>query len=225
MKTHLKELAEGTYLPNLAKLVFSKRSFHAIMLSLAIVVGSFTFASCTDDTNKPEEPKVPEVPQKPEIPEVVTYKLKLKSTGIVEFKQMLSKQNAQDLAVTESSKYFGKRIELNCPTELLFKGDSLFISKVTNLTESYKTKWQDKELYLYDDASKTWKYCGKKGDKSGFTLNTGFYVKKCKDKMHTLAVIGQEYSLRTYADLTNYLGETTNTTSSITWLRTEYIFE
>lgn len=219
MITHLKkskELAKDTYISNLARFVISKRSFNAIMLSLVIAIGT-SLSSCVDDTNKPEELTTA---KDSETSKVVTSKLVLKSTEIKEFKL-----DNQEVAATESSKYFGRRIQLNTPTELLFKNDSIFISKGESLTEAFKTKWQDKELYLYDDASQTWSYCGKKGDKSGFILNTGFYIKKTKDKLHTLNIIGQEYSLRTYTDLTNYLGEGTTSTSSITWLRTESLFE
>lgn len=188
------------------------------VLSLLIIQGLFVFMSCsddkTDDANKPEEPQI------------TSYTLRFKSSEIVEFKQMQSKQNVGDIPFTDSEKYFGKRIQLNTPTELSFKDDSLFITKPNELKEFYKVKWQSNDLFLFDDTSNEWKYCGTKDQKGRFLLNTGFYIQKSKDKQRTLTVLGQEYSLKSYSELLTFLAENESSlTSSIMWLKKQYIFE
>lgn len=178
------------------------------------LLGLLTFTSCSEDSPQPEPPVSGN-----------TYTLKFKSNKVVEMKQKQTGQEVQNIPVGDSDKYFGKRIQLSRPEELQFKGDSLSIIKVNGVIERFKIKWQDNELYLHNSLSEKWEYCGKK-EGNYFTFNTGFYIQKCRNDQRSLAFMGQEYSLRTFSDLADYVNENSKESVQETiWLKMEYNFE
>ena len=136
---------------------------------------------------------------------------------------MKAGQEVQNLPVEESNKYFGKRLSLTSPTELQLKDDSLFIIKSYGITEKYKMKSHNNEVFLYNDLSDVWEYCGTREDKNSFTLNIGFYIQERVNNQRTLHAAGQEYSLKSFSDLMEYVGK--DGLSSVIWLKQQIVFE
>ena len=126
------------------------------------------FSSCADKDDP--SPILP-------TPEDTSYILKLKFSEKVEFKEILNKNDIQDLTETETA-YFGERIQWSCPHELQFDRDSLSIVKTNNIVEKYKLKWQDKKLFIYQKPIDKWEYCGEKDENGRVILNIGFYIIK-----------------------------------------------
>ena len=183
------------------------------MLHFTLLIGVFAFTSCTNDDPQPEPPA-----STGEL-----YTLKYKSQEILELKQMQAGQEVQNLPVEESNKYFGKRLSLTSPTELQLKDDSLFIIKSYGITEKYKMKSHNNEVFLYNDLSDAWEYCGTRDDKNSFTLNIGFYIQERINSQRTLHAMGQEYSLKSFSDLMEYVGK--DGLSSVIWLKQQIVFE
>ena len=136
----------------------------------------------------------------------------------VEFKEILNKNDIQDLTETETA-YFGERIQRSCPHELQFDRDSLSIVKTNNIVEKYKLKWQDKKLFIYQKPIDKWEYCGEKDENGRVILNIGFYIIKNNNDQRTFMAIGQEYNLISYSELMN------QDFLSIIWLKRKYTFE
>lgn len=143
---------------------------------------------------------------------------KLKFSEKVEFKEILNKNDIQDLTETETA-YFGERIQRSCPHELQFDRDSLSIVKTNNIVEKYKLKWQDKKLFIYQKPIDKWEYCGEKDENGRVILNIGFYIIKNNNDQRTFMAIGQEYNLISYSELMN------QDFLSIIWLKRKYTFE
>ena len=183
------------------------------MLHFTLLIGVFAFASCTNDDPQPEPPA----------PNGELYTLKYKSQEILELKQMKAGQEVQNLPVEESNKYFGKRLSLTSPTELQLKDDSIFIIKNYGITEKYKMKSHNNEVFLYNDLSDVWEYCGTREDKNSFTLNIGFYIQDRVNIQRILHTAGQEYSLKSFSDLMEYVGK--DGLSSVIWLKQQIVFE
>ena len=84
-------------------------------------------------------------------------------------------------------------------------------------------KSHNNEVFLYNDLSDTWEYCGTREDKNSFTLNIGFYIQERVNNQRTLYAIGQEYSLKSFSDLMEYIGK--DGLSSVIWLKQQIVFE
>lgn len=180
-----------------------------VSMSFLFLTGTFIISSCADK----DEPS-PILPT----PEDTPYILKLKSSEKVEYKEVLNKNDIQDITETETA-YFGERIQWACPHELHFDSDSLSIVKTNNIVEKYKIKWQDKKLYIYQKPIDKWKYCGEKDKDGKVILNIGFYIIKNNNDQRTFIAIGQEYNLTSYSELMN------QDPLSIIWLKRRYTFE
>jgi len=116
-----------------------KSTLLIVSMSFLLSIGTLMFSSCADKDDP--SPILP-------TPEDTSYILKLKFSEKVEFKEILNKNDIQDLTETETA-YFGERIQRSCPHELQFDRDSLSIVKTNNIVEKYKLKWQDKKLFIY----------------------------------------------------------------------------
>ena len=112
-----------------------KSTLLIVSMSFLLSIGTLIFSSCADKDDP--SPILP-------TPEDTSYILKLKFSEKVEFKEILNKNDIQDLTETETA-YFGERIQWSCPHELQFDRDSLSIVKTNNIVEKYKLKWQDKK--------------------------------------------------------------------------------
>ena len=112
-----------------------KSTLLIVGMSFLLSIGTLMFSSCADKDDP--SPILP-------TPEDTSYILKLKFSEKVEFKEILNKNDIQDLTETETA-YFGERIQRSCPHELQFDRDSLSIVKTNNIVEKYKLKWQDKK--------------------------------------------------------------------------------
>lgn len=95
------------------------------VLFLTTVSGMLLFVSCSKDDPIPQP-----------TPTDNGTTLLFKSSEIVEFKQIQSEGIEQDIPKEDIESYFGKRIQLNCPDTLCFKGDSLFLSRKNGLNDS-----------------------------------------------------------------------------------------
>lgn len=187
---------------------------YCIYLKAIIIVGIMAFVSCSD---KPQSS--PELP-----PDFATpYTLTFKSIEVLEFKQIQLQQSVQDIPMADINLYFGNRIQLVRPNELLFKNDSLTIVRDNAPIEKYKVKWKNDELFMYNEYADRWEYCGAKADDDVFLLNTGFFIEKGVSKQRSLAVVGQEYFLKSYADLVSNWAEQGEDQPAI-WLRVQYLF-
>ena len=191
-----------------------KKSFYVLLW------GALSFASCAKDDPQPE-PILPEPPQ-PNVTE-----LSFKSLGILEMViDQIQRQSVLNIPVSESDRYFGNRVELSRPDKLRFKDDSLFLLRANEIIERYKVKWQNKELLLHHQDSDSWSYVGQKKGESGFLLNMGFYALQSKSSQRSLSIIGWEYELQSFANLVDYIGQSTlDTSSSIVWMKVQCSFE
>lgn len=183
------------------------------------LLGALSFASCTEDGPQ-VDPILPEPPQ-PTVTE-----LSFKSLDVLELKEQLQGKDVQNVPVGESTSYFGSRAELSRPDKLRFKDDSLFLLRANEITERYKVKWQNKELLLHHQDSDSWSYMGQKTGEKGFLLNVGFYALLNKSPQRSLSIIGREYALQSFANLTDYIGQSTlDTSSSVVWMKVQCAFE
>ena len=131
-----------------------KSTLLIVGMSFLLSIGTLMFSSCADKDDP--SPILP-------TPEDTSYILKLKFSEKVEFKEILNKNDIQDLTETETA-YFGERIQWSYPHELQFDRDSLSIVKTNNIVEKYKLKWQDKKLFIYQKPIDKWEYCGEKDE-------------------------------------------------------------
>ena len=175
-----------------------KSTLLIVSMSFLLSIGTLMFSSCADKDDP--SPILP-------TPEDTPYILKLKFSEKVEFKEILNKNDIQDLTETETA-YFGERIQWSYPHELQFDRDSLSIVKTNNIVEKYKLKWQDKKLFIYQ-----------KPINGRVILNIGFYIIKNNNDQRTFMAIGQEYNLISYSELMN------QDFLSIIWLKRKYTFE
>lgn len=183
------------------------------------LLGALSVASCTEDGPQ-VDPILPEPPQ-PTVAE-----LSFKSLDVLELKEQLQGKDVQNVPVGESTSYFGSRAELSRPDKLRFKEDSLFLLRANEITERYKVKWQNKELLLHHQDSDSWSYMGQKTGEKGFLLNVGFYALLNKSPQRSLSIIGREYALQSFANLTDYIGQSTlDTSSSVVWMKVQCAFE
>ena len=125
-----------------------KSTLLIVSMSFLLSIGTLMFSSCADKDDP--SPILP-------TPEDTPYILKLKFSEKVEFKEILNKNDIQDLTETETA-YFGERIQWSYPHELQFDRDSLSIVKTNNIVEKYKLKWQDKKLFIYQKPIDKWEY-------------------------------------------------------------------
>ena len=186
-----------------------KSTLLIVSMSFLLSIGTLMFSSCADKDDP--SPILP-------TPEDTPYILKLKFSEKVEFKEILNKNDIQDLTETETA-YFGERIQWSYPHELQFDRDSLSIVKTNNIVEKYKLKWQDKKLFIYQKPIDKWEYCGEKDENGRVILNIGFYIIKNNNDQRTFMAIGQEYNLISYSELMNQVF------LSIIWLKRKYTFE
>lgn len=121
-----------------------KSTLLIVSMSFLLSIGTLMFSSCADKDDP--SPILP-------TPEDTSYILKLKFSEKVEFKEILNKNDIQDLTETETA-YFGERIQRSCPHELQFDRDSLSIVKTNNIVEKYKLKWQDKKIIHIPEANR-----------------------------------------------------------------------
>lgn len=183
------------------------------------LLGALSVASCTEDGPQ-VDPILPEPPQ-PTVTE-----LSFKSLDVLELKEQLQGKDVQNVPVGESTSYFGSRAELSRPDKLRFKDDSLFLLRANEITERYKVKWQNKELLLHHQDSDSWSYMGQKTGEKGFLLNVGFYALLNKSPQRSLSIMGREYALQSFANLTDYIGQSTlDTSSSVVWMKVQCAFE
>ena len=161
-----------------------KSTLLIVGMSFLLSIGTLMFSSCADKDDPSPILPTPEdtsyiciifIPIDLPTPEDTSYILKLKFSEKVEFKEILNKNDIQDLTETETA-YFGERIQRSCPHELQFDRDSLSIVKTNNIVEKYKLKWQDKKLFIYQKPIDKWEYCGEKDENGRVILNIGFYI-------------------------------------------------
>lgn len=182
-----------------------------ILFILLIIIGT---VSCSDDDSQRTPPS----------PNSITYSAK--SQNIVELKGKVPGQEIQNIPFEEANVYFGKRLQLAQPEKLEFKGDSLSFIKAGGLSLKYKILWKKDELYLYNDITAAWEYCGMKDGQTAFILNTGFYWIKNNSTHGSLSILGQRYSLLSYPELIEYIGgNSLNANNQIVWLKIQYKFQ
>lgn len=183
------------------------KSRFLIFLALLVFVALLSLYSCSE---KHDDPEI--LPNQ--------YSLEYKSLQILEFSKT-NKQGTESLLVEEVSKYFGDRVQFSCPSELQFSEDSIKIVKLDGvLHEGYKIKWQESNLFLYDDVVKEWKLVGKKDTNSRFTLHVGFYLQSGNNENSSLTAIGQGYGLISSPEFSP-----DSNTSLVVWLKVDYVFE
>lgn len=185
-----------------------------ICFKAIVIAGILAFASCSDKPQLEPEPS----------PDFVTsYTLTFKSLEILEFKQISSQQIVEDIPMADVNLYFGNRIQLVRPNELLFKNDSLTIVRENAPIEKYKVEWRDDALFMYNEYVDKWEYCGVKAKDDAFLLNTGFFIERRVSQQRSLTVVGQEYFLKSYTDMVSNRAEQGESQPMI-WLRVQYLF-
>lgn len=145
--------------------------------------------------------------------------LKFKSSAVIETEQ-INDGKTEAIEAKKAEALFGKRIIAWCPKELRFSKDSLLMVKSDDVVEAYKIKWEKSDLFVYNDITEQWQYCGSKNDKTSFALNTGFYMINKQSSFSTIKVTGQEYFLKSSADL-----DLSSQKGTAIWLRAQYIYE
>ena len=188
------------------------QSLFAVLFVISV---TFVTTSCSDNdhpgTDRPMEDS--------------TYYIS-KSMNIIELQSKLPNEEIKNLSPEDAEKYFGERVQLSQAEKLIFWNDSLLIVKPGNLSSKYKLSWKKDDLYLYNDITNTWEYCGKRNGESAFILNTGLYWIKGNNMNGTLSILGQSYSLLSYGELLEYLGgNSLNANKQIVWLKMQYVFD
>ena len=118
-----------------------KSTLLIVGMSFLLSIGTLMFSSCADKDDP--SPILP-------TPEDTSYILKLKFSEKVEFKEILNKNDIQDLTETETA-YFGERIQRSCPHELQFDRDSLSIVKNNNDQRTFMAIGQEYNLISYSE--------------------------------------------------------------------------
>lgn len=147
--------------------------------------------------------------------------MKLDSKKIHVFQKILSSGLPSALQEGEIENYFGHRIALSVPQEIVVKKDSVFLIKEYGITESYKSKWDEDNLYLQYSDKSAWKILGKNINKTDFTLNMGFYKKNSTSSSSKGIVLGQEYNLTAYETLLSKNKENTD----LVWLQIDLLYK
>ncbi|MCC8155569.1 MAG: hypothetical protein LIP01_16165 [Tannerellaceae bacterium] len=80
----------------------------------------------------------------------------------------------------------------------------------------------DGKMSIEIGGTDNWMYCGEKREENEFVFNTGFYIQTTRNAQRSFKVTGQEYSLKTYADIPSGQSEEF---SELIWLRASYILE
>lgn len=158
--------------------------------------------------------KLPHLSPKPE----KSYSLKFKSFDIIEFKK-ITKESTIEIDQENIENYFGTRIKSITPVELHFDDNTLTIIKNNDITEEYVIKWDNKQLFIYEELDDSWKYCGRQDEEDHFILNIGLYSLYSETEQRTLHVIGQDYSFTSYDKVS------TDKNQNATWLKLELTFK
>lgn len=214
MKQQKRLLNSITYHTGNARIWTSLKHLAVKMLCPVLLLSLFTLVACNNDEPEPE-------PEPPVSPTVIT--MKMKSQEVAEFKEKQAGQALKDLPVEKVNEYFGKRVELCCPTELQVKDDSLYMVKPGGIIEKYKMQWLNGDLMLYNDQSAGWEFCGKREGDNKIALNIGFYMQKIRSEQRTLSIMGQEYALKSFSDISDLIGNDEN--ASVVWLHQQIVFE
>lgn len=130
--------------------------------------------------------------------------MKFVALKVIELKATKDGNNLQDIPHEKLKEYWGKRIVDNTPLELRLKQDSMCVFKPNDVVEKYKIDWRGDELFLYNQYSDSWRYCGVKTRDNGFTLNIGFYVIDSKTERRSLLLVGQDYAYKKHLEIGNY---------------------
>lgn len=152
--------------------------------------------------------------------EMNDLKLKLDSKEMLDFQKITSSSLASSLAESEIKKYFGDRVDLSIPKEIIVEKDSTILIKQYGITERYKSKWEKDDLYLQDSDESSWKLIGAKKNKTDFVLSMSFYSKKSITQSSQNFLIGQEYNLKSYDHLLSKNAENTD----FIWLKIDLLY-
>ncbi|NLI35595.1 MAG: hypothetical protein GX416_03615 [Bacteroidales bacterium] len=179
-----------------------------VELVLFFLLNVLLLTSCSKD-NKEE-------------PAVNKTNYQMKTSQPIEFKYYeASKGNSTVLSYTNVESYFGKRVELGVPLSLQFEDDKIVINKAYGLKETYKVKWADNTLLLYDEKTDKWIEFATKSTDGKIILYMEFYRQEENTTSRQLVSLGQGYNLSLLDGLLNAM----NNTSKVVWLKMAYTFE
>ncbi len=147
------------------------------------------FACKDDNVVIPPDPKAPRI-----------LELKLASRKVIEFRSIEDSKETGSLGEDEIEEHFGSRVRSFIPNEITISKDSTTFVKAGSLEEKFRTKWENDELYRYDENTKTWNFLGKRtGDV--FLLSAAFFSKKVSARERSSTILGQAYALENFDTL------------------------
>lgn len=190
--------------------MISKKKYFILYATVFVLL----FNACKSDNEIIKPPIDPPIA-------ISDLKAKLDSKKINVFQKILSSGLPSPLEETEVEKYFGDRIALSVPEEIIVKKDSVFLIKQYGVTEGYKSKWDKDDLYLQENDKSSWKLLGKKNNKTDFILSMGFYTKKSVTPSSKGIVLGQEYNMNSYDALLSKTSENTD----LVWLQINLLYK
>ncbi|MGB3066417.1 hypothetical protein ACR78Z_10605 [Sphingobacterium thalpophilum] len=187
---------------------------------LLLFLGFLTFQSCTKSA-----PEIPDREQKPE-PEKVPDATKASnyvysSERQLEFSLYQNDALKSSFGQNEQEKNFKNRPRYFRPQTIIFKEDSLFISKLGGYTESYKIKWEKEKLFIYGDQARDWKHFASKNDKDELLLNIVLYNSQIKSENSNALRTGQLYNPLSINEI---LSEKSRANMTTIWLKIETIY-
>src|SRR5690606_246260 len=123
--------------------VMTLRNTWVIMLLLSCVY----FNGCSKKT--PDDPEVKPNPNPTPDPQEDETFYRLSSEEIEEFNLYLKGEFSAEVSKSEGQKHFQNRPKYFQPQTLELTADSLFLTKLGGVRESYRIKWEEQKLLLY----------------------------------------------------------------------------
>lgn len=199
----------------------TKRLF--IFQCLIFLFSIFIVQSCgpkEKDDIKPT-PVNPKPDPEPEI-EQKEFSYKISKDFNIEFSEYLKGIKVKDLQENDVTKHFGNRLTYIKPDSLYFKEDSLSVFSLNMPKQSYKIKWENDFLQIFDQKNNEWKNWAKRDPKdSVITINISFYKKTILNKERSNLSLGQVYG---FMDKKDMLDSDAKNNSELIWMSRNYVF-
>jgi len=179
------------------------------------------FNGCSKKT--PDDPEVKPNPNPTPDPQEDETFYRLSSEEIEEFNLYLKGEFSAEVSKSEGQKHFQNRPKYFQPQTLELTADSLFLTKLGGVRESYRIKWEEQKLLLYMDDSKEWKYfADSEGDQKRLLLHIVYFNNQVKNTHNITNQVGQVYNPSSIQEV---LSEKSKPNSEMLWMKIKSTFE
>ena len=197
--------------------VMTLRTTWIFMLLLSLVY----FSGCSKKA--PNDPEVKPNPDPTPDPQEDETFYRLSSAEIEEFSLYVKGEFSTEVPITEEQTHFQNRPKYFQPQTLKLTADSIFLTKLGGITESYKFKWEEQKLLLYIEESKNWKhFADKQVDQKQLVLSIVFYKNQIRNTHNISTQVGQLYNPSSISEI---LSDKNKPKSEILWMKMKSTFE